>query len=55
MTFNEYISKLSSYDYIIETTKSLKCKRDYIKARNRLILKYRKEEKNGEITRITKS
>lgn len=53
MTFQEYISKLSRYDYIIETTKSSKCKRDYIKARNKLIIKYRKEEKENE--RITKN
>lgn len=41
MTYNEYIRKLASYDYIIETTKNYKTKRDYIKARNDLIKQWR--------------
>lgn len=41
MTYNEYIRKLAGYDYIIETTKNYKTKRDYIKARNNLIKKWK--------------
>ena len=41
MTYNEYIRKLASFDYIIKTTKNYKTKRDFTKAREKLIKKRR--------------
>lgn len=45
MTFAEYINKLASYDYIIKTTNNYKTKRDFTKARERLIKKRKNKEK----------